>query len=274
MNIEKYEEKREKFKNLLLKLSSSQTELHSTKEKKKIYLELESIYVGNNESFRHFYSDIFSVISIIDKQIDLEDFEVLSQNMDIIRKGYHPMNKDNNGKIINIEKQINKLYDHINLEISRLNYSKQVEVGTQMQLDNVSDALAEIERNVEHMEDAVEKADDIQKQYITILGIFASIVLAFTGGIAFSTSVLQNIAKASIYRISLISIILAFALTNLIYVLTRFIMEITKKQDEKILYPKYMIVLNIVYGIFVLIIIFCWIFNIPYAIQLLQSFIY
>lgn len=274
MNIEKYEEKREKFKNLLLKLSSSQTELHSTKEKKKIYLELESIYVGNNESFRHFYSDIFSVISIIDKQIDLEDFEVLSQNMDIIRKGYHPMNKDNNGKIINIEKQINKLYDHINLEISRLNYSKQVEVGTQMPLDNVSDALAEIERNVEHMEDAVEKADDIQKQYITILGIFASIVLAFTGGIAFSTSVLQNIAKASIYRISLISIILAFALTNLIYVLTRFIMEITKKQDEKILYPKYMIVLNIVYGIFVLIIIFCWIFNIPYAIQLLQSFIY
>ena len=274
MNIEKYEEKREKFKNLLLKLSSSQTELHSTKEKKKIYLELESIYVGNNESFRHFYSDILSVISIIDKQIDLEDFEVLSQNMDIIRKGYHPMNKDNNGKIINIEKQINKLYDHINLEISRLNYSKQVEVGTQMQLDNVSDALAEIERNVEHMEDAVEKADDIQKQYITILGIFASIVLAFTGGIAFSTSVLQNIAKASIYRISLISIILAFALTNLIYVLTRFIMEITKKQDEKILYPKYMIVLNIVYGIFVLIIIFCWIFNIPYAIQLLQSFIY
>ena len=274
MNIEKYDEKRENFRTLLLKLASSQTELHSIKEKKKIYLELEYIYIGNNESFRHFYSDIFSVISAIDRQVTFGNVEVLSQNMDIIRKGYHPMNKDNTGKTINIEKQINKLYDHINLEISRLNYSKQIEVGTQMQLDNVSDALAEIERNVEHMEDAVEKADDIQKQYITILGIFASIVLAFTGGIAFSTSVLQNIAKASIYRISLISIILAFALTNLIYILTRFIMEITKKQDERILYPKYMIVLNIIYGIFVLVIIFCWIFNIPYAIQLFQSFIY
>ena len=274
MNIEKYDEKRENFRTLLLKLASSQTELHSIKEKKKIYLELEDIYIGNNESFRHFYSDIFSVISAIDRQVTFGNVEVLSQNMDIIRKGYHPMNKDNTGKTINIEKQINKLYDHINLEISRLNYSKQIEVGTQMQLDNVSDALAEIEQNVEHMEDAVEKADDIQKQYITILGIFASIVLAFTGGIAFSTSVLQNIAKASIYRISLISIILAFALTNLIYILTRFIMEITKKQDERILYPKYVIVLNIIYGIFVLVIIFCWIFNIPYAIQLFQSFIY
>lgn len=106
MNIEKYDEKRENFRTLLLKLASSQTELHSIKEKKKIYLELEDIYIGNNESFRHFYSDIFSVISAIDRQVTFGNVEVLSQNMDIIRKGYHPMNKDNNGKIINIEKQI------------------------------------------------------------------------------------------------------------------------------------------------------------------------
>ena len=43
MNIEKYDEKRENFRTLLLKLASSQTELHSIKEKKKIYLELEDI---------------------------------------------------------------------------------------------------------------------------------------------------------------------------------------------------------------------------------------
>ena len=39
-----------------------------------------------------------------------------------------------------------------------------------------------------------------QREYIAILGIFAAVVLAFTGGIAFSTSVLNNVAKASIYR--------------------------------------------------------------------------
>lgn len=33
MNIEKYDEKRENFRTLLLKLASSQTELHSIKEK-------------------------------------------------------------------------------------------------------------------------------------------------------------------------------------------------------------------------------------------------
>ena len=35
----------------------------------------------------------------------------------------------------------------------------------------------------------------MQSEYITILGIFASIVLAFTGGMTFSTSVLENISS-------------------------------------------------------------------------------
>ena len=38
---------------------------------------------------------------------------------------------------------------------------------------------------------------DVQKEYIAILGIFAAVVLAFTGGIAFTTSVLQNIHMVS-----------------------------------------------------------------------------
>ena len=45
-----------------------------------------------------------------------------------------------------------------------------------------------------------EKQRDMQKEYITILGIFASIVLAFTGGMAFSSSILENIDKSSVYR--------------------------------------------------------------------------
>ena len=41
-----------------------------------------------------------------------------------------------------------------------------------------------------------------QREYISILGIFAAVVLAFTGGIAFSTSVLKNINTVSVYRIT------------------------------------------------------------------------
>lgn len=50
------------------------------------------------------------------------------------------------------------------------------------------------------LSDVEGKLENSQKEYISILGIFAAVVLAFTGGIAFTTSALNNIAQASIYR--------------------------------------------------------------------------
>ena len=250
--------------------------LSSNKDKSEIYLELERIYAEDREveDFRHFYSDIFAVLSMIDKDTSLGNMEILSQNMDIIRQGYRPMNNGADGNPVNIEKQINKIYDHINLEIARMNYFKETEMRTEIELQRVSETLIEVESNVKHMEETIDMADEMQKQYITILGIFASIVLAFTGGIAFSTSVLENIANASIYRTILIAVVLAFVLTNIIYILTRFIMEIVNKKKEKIKYPKYMIVLNVIYGILVLGVLLCWMFDVPRAIEMFQEWVY
>ena len=88
--------------------------------------------------------------------------------------------------------------------------------------------------------------DGMQKDYITILGIFASIVLAFTGGIAFSTSVLENIDAISSYRLCAVVAGIAFVLINLMYILVRFIQEINRDKDEKVSYPGYMRVINLV----------------------------
>lgn len=276
MKTEKFDDKRISFKMLLFKLALSQMTLSSNKEKSEIYLEFERIYAKDDEfeDFRHFYSDIFAVLSLIDKDPSLGNIEILSQNMDIIRQGYRSVNSGSDGNPVNIEKQINKLYDHINLEIARMNYFKETETRTKMELEKVSATLSQVEDSVSSMEDTIVMADEMQKQYITILGIFASIVLAFTGGIAFSTSVLENIANAGIYRTVIIAIILAFVLTNVVYILTRFIMEIGNKKSEKVKYPKYMVVLNVIYGICCLGILFCWIFDVPRAIGLLQNWIY
>ncbi len=73
----------------------------------------------------------------------------------------------------------------------------------------------------------------MQKEYITILGIFASIVLAFTGGIVFSSSVLENIHKSSIYRISIIAFIIGLVFFNLIWLLMDFIRDINGKVIRK-----------------------------------------
>ena len=56
-----------------------------------------------------------------------------------------------------------------------------------------------------------------QREYISILGIFAAVVLAFIGGIAFSTSVLNNINTASVYRILVVSLIIGLVLINILF---------------------------------------------------------
>ncbi len=273
---DKIDENRERFKKLLFKLALRQDTFSSSQERRNIYLELEEIYYGDADTanFRHFYSDIFAVLSQIDDDISLGNLEILSQNMELVRKGYKPMNQDKKGKLIDISMPVNKLYDHINLDIARINYFKKTEMRSYDELQKVMRTTKELEEKTEDMKDAVEKVDEMQKQYITILGIFASIVLAFTGGIAFSTSVLENIGNASIYRVVLIATGLAFVLLNIIYVLTRFVQEIAKKNTDEIKYPVYMKTLNGVCIAIVIVIIVCWWFDLSRAAGVFQNWLY
>ena len=98
----------------------------------------------------------------------------------------------------------------------------------------------------------------VEKEYISILGIFAAIVLAFVGGITFSTSVLQNISAVSVFRLLLVVDFLAFVLINVIYILVKFIYTINEK-SVKLFNVK---VLNIACLVIVFVIIVAWLFNV------------
>ena len=74
----------------------------------------------------------------------------------------------------------------------------------------------------------------MQNEYITILGIFAAIVLAFTGGMSFTSSVLENLYKSSIYRIIFVSLIIGCILFNLIWLLIDFIRNVNEKTIRKV----------------------------------------
>ena len=66
----------------------------------------------------------------------------------------------------------------------------------------------------------------MQRDYITILGIFASIIITFVAGIGVSGSVLNNIDKVSIYRLTFIILLLALFLSNLLNMLFEFIKHV------------------------------------------------
>ena len=247
------QERRDKLIELLFELSKTQDIFREKKKRSDIFLKLEEIYYipGSDEYFRHFYSDILSTLTQIDSDDNEGSLDILAVNMQAIKDGYQAVNYDGD-KLIDISKSIIKLFDHTNLEVARINYTKQLNNATKSDLASTKELLkkqreefdntkseTETIRNTlrEETEKANKKIEDNQKQmqneYVTILGIFAAIVLAFTGGMTFSSSVLNNISKASVYRLSLISFIIGLVFFNLIWVLIDFVRDINGKTIRK-----------------------------------------
>ena len=125
MRILNESEKRDSLNEVLIELSKSQDTLREPKDRVTFFMRLESIYYNyNKEKFRHYYSDIFSTLTLIDGDSSIGSLDVLAQNIQTIKDGYVPKNIGDNGEIIDISKEIVKLYDHTNLDIARINYTK------------------------------------------------------------------------------------------------------------------------------------------------------
>jgi SNF family Na+-dependent transporter len=67
------------------------------------------------------------------------------------------------------------------------------------------------------------KLSSQQREYVAILGIFAAVVLAFTGGLAFSSSVLTNIDKVSTGKLMMIALTIGVVLISLLFGLFNYI---------------------------------------------------
>lgn len=98
------------------------------------------------------------------------------------------------------------------------------EVGEAQELSEAAKKLSEDARKLSKK--AKEKVESAQKESITILGIFASIAVAFTGGMIFTSSVLENISKASAYRVIIVALIIGFVLINTVIALVLYLNHI------------------------------------------------
>lgn len=177
-----------------------------------ITIEIIKNYLAYSEdNMRLMYSELSNhLFSMFKNEKDESDY-----NYNIGKLYEHAMSDDD--MCGDCKKIIIKLFDH------SLLVSYQI-TGIKERAVEISEKVAE-----KNKETLMETMKNSEKQYITILGIFASIVLAFTGGIAFSTSVLSNIDKASIYRLVFVTSLLGFILFNTICVMFEFVREINNK---------------------------------------------
>lgn len=238
------QERRDKLNDLLIELSNDDRVLNDKKARIDYYLTLEEVYYQPNseEYFRHYYSDIFATLTSIDSDDFDGDLETLSENIQALKDGYVPKNVDpDNNRPIDISKSLNKLYDHTNLDIARISYMKQLmretkseQAKTESLYDQLKEKVADVDSRTNNAAEEIRNDQkNMQKEYITILGIFASIVIAFTGGMTFSSSVLNNIASVSVYRAMLMASIVGMVFFDLIWVLLDFIRSINGKDIRK-----------------------------------------
>lgn len=201
---------------------------------------------SQNKLDRILYSEISSFVF----SLEMEQRGVFATNLEKLL--LYSLNDDNS---VNEDsrKMIVKIYDHFQLALH--------------QIENVNNIFADSLDSAK--ENLQKEMKGIEKEYISILGIFASIVLAFVGGITFSTSVLQNISDSSIFRLLLVVDFLAFVLINVIYILVKFIFTINEKNLQLFDVKN----LNISCLIIAILIVLAWLFDANQLPDFISSFL-
>jgi len=229
-------DKNEKLEKIVKSLCEEQNLSNSQEE---IIQELKEVY---QEEYRHQYSRITTIILNATKDKE-QALMTLAQNIRIFETII------DNGDIKNIKPQLEKLYDHINLECIRLQDSDE-------KISKIKDASKKLDKKYQELK---EKLNKQQTQYITILGIFASIVLAFVGGLVFSTSAFANIEKASIYRLTFVMAFTALFFGNILFALFSFLSKLALiKRENESWYKKPILWLNIIICIIIFVDFVVW----------------
>ena len=112
-----------------------------------------------------------------------------------------------------------RLWDHVHLAMRQIGNAREI----------LEKSTAETKQSLH--DELYKEFKGIEKEYITILGIFASIIISFVAGITFSTSVLENMHSVGIYRLVLVILLIAFVLLNAINLLVRYIFRLNKAEN-------------------------------------------
>lgn len=198
------------------------------------------------DNFRHNYSDFFPILQdIYDESSDSGNSEFLSNNIEMIRNKIEKRIESGESTNQGLYNKFTRLSEHINLQISQLNYFKAQEAKlnsityNQAEQEGIKNAWKEVRKNIgdnmkmmeEKIDAANNQANSMITQVVTILGIFAAIVLAFSGGISILGNAIMALTSAEIvvYKVAFICLMTGFLLFNLIFMLMYFIGKITDK---------------------------------------------
>lgn len=140
-----------------------------------------------------------------------EEYGIFGTNLDKLLQ-YVCNSKDVDDKTARI---VVKVYDHTQLAIRQTKNAKSIfECGIETVKDNL-----------------FEQAGKMQREYIAILSIFATIVVAFTAGGIYTASIFNNIGNISIYRLVLMATMVGLVISDTLYLLFYYLAKIVRNKE-------------------------------------------
>lgn len=213
-------------------ITSLKNSILTTDEHEQFSKELDS-YIAKHE--RLLYSVVSNIVSKATEK-ELESLRINSINL----VQHATSSKSSNVKILM------KLYDHIQLALNQFVVSTEIRAELQEEVNRLNAETKNIKNNVtiaeNQLNDIKKDIKDTQKDYITILGIFAAIMLTFISALVFNSSVLENMHKSGIYKITYVAIMIIQGTIHLVYLLIDFIYRLYK--EEKYPYPQWLETFN------------------------------
>lgn len=231
------------IKSLMAKPSLDETERLS------VYEKLFNLYKDN---WRHSYSGITRALlqdyPASKTEALLDDLNQAVENLELIKIVSYKKAEEKELTIQDsgvkpyyaCRRNIEKLLDHLNLEIVRIDYSKSLYRKLSAYNNWSKKMSAQLSEQATKVNELIEKVDsfnsemkDQRNESITILGIFSSIVITFAGAFSLSASIFGNMDKISDARLFLITLFNVLFVVNILDYLFHFIKSI--KQEN----PKY-----------------------------------
>lgn len=188
---------------------------------------------GGEEPYRHRYADVCELVfaKLAQAGDDLDDgvpysINCLAENIRIIHARLVEQGCGDQAR------SVLKLADHIDLEKTRASRDieqRQAMCDFQKAIESAEAEKAEAERQRAELErEFDERLDKTRMEYIAILGVFAAVVLAFNGGVGFSTSAMGALGiNSGIRTLVFLTALVGFVLINTVCILLVFIWKMS-----------------------------------------------
>lgn len=221
MLIEESHRRQSDLKKYLLEMATSCMDEDAIRS---MAIKLKALY---SNGFRHNYSEFFPLIVDISKDDNEYNLDFLSTNLEesraLVERDYVSGEKEFKGLYM----PLSKLSDHINLEIGRYNYYSRSEQKVR-DLEKRNQSLRiDLKKATDELVTAQKTVSTMQTELISVLSIFAAIVLAFSGSLSFIGNALNGMSNTSFFKAVFFILLCGMVVFNLIFLMMYIVGKIT-----------------------------------------------